>query len=739
MLDNIDVDAANNGFIDDEDEDDEQTKKKKEQNKSEPTTPIPAQFSPQQELTKMEKHRIELPADKNMADYVTPPTPGTPPPSDPAYSEQLQQAQTPKTPISPLSTPSKTIQEIDQSIKANTLSPREQEKYDKTMLDGMEVFFNNQFEEAETLFKSKADEDPLYSLGLGAMSFIKALSATTQLTATYEFANGQILAASAKKPLKDTVSHYITNLIGNNSTGLPTNTPPLPSEYMKGRPMFITNGALRAHVIKAECCLLMAMLHLTQETVVGYLKAGLNLRRAYNSYSLVWQEYKKMGQEFNRYLDKDTISAIQFGIGSVHILLSSLPSKILKIVSAFGWKADKHLGFALLKLCMDGQRIRSPLASMMLLSYYVTLMSYCPQVLTRELLEPSIEILLNAQQIFPNSALFLYYAGRISRLSRNIPLSTQSFMYTYQVSQGALWAEHGMGYLATHEMSFNCVIELDWASAALRTMELQDKYGSPAFNKYFYGVCMEMLGNRSEAILSFAEATTLFTNTSKKKRTQIEQFIEHRIQFFEKSGYQDMDYVLPGFEVCYLWNMFSCMQPNRLQTCLEHIETTLNGIYKREKEEYQVRTLELMPTLPPPDYYDQRAILLLCKANILSCLGQSSDAIAHLNWIVDHKDRIHYSKWILPYAYWESGVISWYMGELKRARALWTSALTHSGYDFEYRLAIQLNLAINHAIEMGVPDSPSLKASESQTTNNGRKRLPVANPHPIHAAATAQG
>lgn len=52
-------------------------------------------------------------------------------------------------------------------------------------------------------------------------------------------------------------------------------------------------------------------------------------------------------------------------IGSVHLLLSSLPPKILKIISAFGWKADKHLGFALLKLCMDGQRIRSPLAAMM--------------------------------------------------------------------------------------------------------------------------------------------------------------------------------------------------------------------------------------------------------------------------------------------------------------------------------------------------------------------------------------
>jgi hypothetical protein len=34
---------------------------------------------------------------------------------------------------------------------------------------------------------------------------------------------------------------------------------------------------------------------------------------AYNSYSLVWQEYKKMGQSFNEHMDRDTISAIQFG------------------------------------------------------------------------------------------------------------------------------------------------------------------------------------------------------------------------------------------------------------------------------------------------------------------------------------------------------------------------------------------------------------------------------------------
>lgn len=85
---------------------------------------------------------------------------------------------------------------------------------------------------------------------------------------------------------------------------------------------------------------------------------------AYHSYSIVWQEYKRMGQEYTKYMDCDTVSAIQFGIGAVHLLLSSMPPKILKIFSSLGWKSDKQLGFALLKLCLEGRGIRAPLASL---------------------------------------------------------------------------------------------------------------------------------------------------------------------------------------------------------------------------------------------------------------------------------------------------------------------------------------------------------------------------------------
>lgn len=276
-------------------------------------------------------------------------------------------------------------------------------------------------------------------------------------------------------------------------------------------------------------------------------------------------------------------------------------------------------------------------------------MSYCPTVMKRELMQPAIEILLSAQQTYPNSALFLYYAGRLSRLTKNLPLSTQSFNFAFEVSQEGAWAQATMGNLATYELAFNCIVGLDWATASLRVMELENKYGSKAFIKYFYGACMEQLGNRTEAILAFAEVPKL---VSTKRKAQMDGFLKSRVEFFELSGYQDMDYSLPGFEILYLWNLFPCMKQQVLEQCLDQIDATLNIIYRREKKEYEVRAVELAPDLAPPDYYDQRAVLLVIKSHILSCLNRSQEAIPHLNWIIDHKDRIKYSTWVIPYTYW---------------------------------------------------------------------------------------
>ncbi|KAI8990834.1 hypothetical protein BDF20DRAFT_5040 [Mycotypha africana] len=548
------------------------------------------------------------------------------------------------------------------------------------------------------------------------------------LASAFTIAKTQISKTESKKPFKDTVSQYFTSLLSNTSTGLPNDPPsmsmPQSSGGVASPTSFLPNAVLRAHVVKAECCLLMGILQMTQESVVAYLKCGLNIRKAYNSYSIVWQEYKRMGQEYVKYMDKNTVSGVQFGIGAVHLMLSSMPPKILKIFSVFGWKSDKQLGFALLKLCLEGRGVRAPLASLTLLAYYSVLTSFAPQVYSKDMLNPAIECLLDAQNNHPNSCFFLFFAARMARVARNIPLSNQSFMFAAESSRGE-WAEVAMKQMADYEVGFNLALQLDWENALKYFQQLViEKYWSPAFSKYFLGACHEMLGQRTEAILAFAEVVSLVKGGEEKaKGTYIDSYVLKKVEYFQKSGYQDIDFSLPALEVLLVMNMLSHMEKEKLEKCLKLVQDTLTVIYEREKMEYTIRLRELVPTVAPPDYCEQRAVLLLMKASILNSLERFDETIAHLNWILDHKDSIKEENWVVPFAYWECGVTSWGLGNYRKSRKLWQMAMSYTKYEFEYRLAVRLSLALSKCDEVGITQA-KMHETEGSTTN-GRKRMPL--------------
>jgi hypothetical protein len=64
-----------------------------------------------------------------------------------------------------------------------------------------------------------------------------------------------------------------------NTGGLPVSPKPETTRSIRNGVDFISNGVLRAHVAKAECCLQIAIIQLLQENVMNYIKCGMNLRR----------------------------------------------------------------------------------------------------------------------------------------------------------------------------------------------------------------------------------------------------------------------------------------------------------------------------------------------------------------------------------------------------------------------------------------------------------------------------
>jgi hypothetical protein len=136
--------------------------------------------------------------------------------------------------------------------------------------------------------------------------------ALNALNETYDIANTQLEAAKKSSKVSGYFSGYYNYL--KKKDGSPADAA-TPEGASTARPTssYPPNSVLRAHVLKAECCLQIAILQLLQESVMGYVKCGLNLRRAYSSYSYVWSEYQKMGADHLAFMDSDTISGVQFG------------------------------------------------------------------------------------------------------------------------------------------------------------------------------------------------------------------------------------------------------------------------------------------------------------------------------------------------------------------------------------------------------------------------------------------
>ncbi|KAI9482919.1 MAG: hypothetical protein EXX96DRAFT_518850 [Benjaminiella poitrasii] len=620
-------------------------------------------------------------------------------------------------------------------IEPNLLNPREQERADVPILRAIHHVFNNRFMQAKELFEQQSKSDPLHALGLGSMAFLKSLMSTDQQTttdaikvllSTYDLACAQIDNAT-KRNVSDTIYQhfktYYASIKYTRGTGIPMNVKPVkPKALETHRVDVIPNGVLRAHIVKAEASLQMAILYLLQQTIPGYIKCGLNLRRAYTSYSIVWQEYRRTGQLHNDYIDKNTIAGIQLGIGAVHLVLSSLPKKILRIISAFGWKADKHLGFALLKLCLEDRSVRSPMASLMLLAYYTSLTNLCPHLLAEEYIQPAIETLLDAQRNYPNSSIFLYFAGRTSRIARNLDLSTQSFEYAIETSKNE-WAEVDMLHLCSYELGFNHMMKGNWEEAAKIFNTLcEEGYWSPVVMKYLTGACLDMMGQTTDAILAFAEIPILYNKKINKNKTHasdLEHYITRKVEFFQTSGYQDMDMTMCALEYLYLFNAYEFMNSVQLEQNLGLVDYVLSKILETEKLEYSIRARELMPETPPPEYHEQRGVLLLIKSAILNAMGRFQESVVHLNWIIDHKEKISEDKWIIPYTFWEVGMTSWNLNQKARGRLFWETALGYTSYDFEYRLAMRVSLAVTRAEELGIH---VLKKNKKPEFNNSSLR-----------------
>lgn len=312
--------------------------------------------------------------------------------------------------------------------------------------------------------------------------------------------------------------------------------------------------------------------------------------------------------------------------------------------------------------------------------------------------------MLETQKHHSNSALYLFFAGRIARNGLDLPLSTQSFLYSAEISRGE-WAEVAVTNSCRFEMAINHMLTGNWEHAAATFDYLcEQEYWSAAFCRYAQGACYEMMGERTEAILTFAEVPNLVVKKLGGRLSDIDSYVLRKVNMFQQSGYQNLKFFAPILEFMCIWNLFSYVSPELLVEALNTIQLSLAAIQKCETIEQERRMQELDPDVPLPDYFNERASLLVIKSSILNTMGKPEDTTLDINWVLDHKDMITQDTWSVPYALWEAGVSCWMLDLKNKSRQTWEMALDHGAHDFEHRLAIRLNLALTYAEELGYTD-----------------------------------
>ena len=113
------------------------------------------------------------------------------------------------------------------------------------------------------------------------------------------------------------------------------------------------------------------MTFLGDQNLMNLVKGAFRIRSCFQSYkecNYILSQRSTWASDSNR---RHFESGVRMGIGTFNIMISHMPSKILKILEVFGFSGNRTIGFAELELATlmtDG--LRSPLALLISMTYH---------------------------------------------------------------------------------------------------------------------------------------------------------------------------------------------------------------------------------------------------------------------------------------------------------------------------------------------------------------------------------
>ncbi|XP_072373158.1 tetratricopeptide repeat protein 39B isoform X2 [Scyliorhinus torazame] len=530
----------------------------------------------------------------------------------------------------------------------------------------LSLFLSNKFSEALDLLRPWSKNSMYHALGYSTMHAMQA---------AMTFEQHDILAAigTMKDALqtcqrfrkKNSVVESLSHLVSRQDSDR------------------LTEEEMHAEMCYAECLLQKAALTLVQdENMINFIKGGIKIRTSYNIYREC-QQIVQMTQDRVRtdaYCQFE--GGVKLGIGAFNLMLSLLPLRILRLLEFIGFSGNRDLGLSMLREGASSHSLRAVLCTLTLLMYqtYITVVLGAGEGNLQEaetLLQPYLEK-------YPSGSIILFYSARIKILRGNFETAQEKFEECIAAQEE--WRQ--IHHLCYWELMWSHSFQQQWLQAyRFADLLCKESRWSQAIYMFQKAAILSMLpeqdiqktGEKVEELFRQVEG---LKQRIAGKSIPTEKFAVRKARRYMSPN--PVKLVLPLLEMMYVWNGFAILG--------KRADLTENMLVTIEKAE---RELQNHPK--PVEYQvDDESLVQLLKGLCLKHLGRLLQAELCFNQVIQSEKRIRYDHYLVPFTFYEMGLLYKQQGHNDKARVYFETAKNnYKDYSMESRLHFRIHAGLN--------------------------------------------
>ncbi|XP_075888352.1 tetratricopeptide repeat protein 39B-like [Nelusetta ayraudi] len=565
-----------------------------------------------------------------------------------------------------METTEKSLQQVASSTDAAKSPQMDLESALKDCTAALELFLNNRFADALALLKPCKNDSMYHAMGHSSILVMQA-------GMTFDPKDMDAAMTSLGEALQ-TCQRF------RKKTGIMET---LSSLWYRQPVDNTTEEEMHAELCYAEVLLQKAALTFLDESIIGFIKGGMKIRNSYQIFkdcqalenvTKITEKQKNTHAHFR--------GGISMGIGSFNLMLSLLPSRVLRLMEFLGFSGDREVGLSELRQGAASNSLRSILSTLTLLMFHL----YITVILgTGETNLPEAEALLEPYVAkFPNGALMLFYTARIALLKGNFTFAQEKFLACIAAQEE--WRQ--IHHLCYWELMWAYSFELKWAEAyQYADLLCKESKWSQAVYVFQKAAILSMLPEEKVKALG-ENVTELFKQVDDLrlriagKSIPTEKFAAKKAQRYASP--KPVKLVVPALEMMYVWNGFTVVgkRPDLTERILAILENA---------EE------QLGDDPNPSEYHkDDLCVVQLLKGLCLRHLGRLVQAELCFNYVISCEKEIKHDSYLVPFTTYELGLLHKQKGDISTAIAVIENAkANYKDYSMESRLHFRIHAALN--------------------------------------------